>query len=255
MNKLRKKIANRFLQTETPIIVYIVVFGAIFILWRYKSYNEDIALNFIAELFGAAFTLFIIDILLVRAKTKRWRIVRDEIDYLIARNINRIRDGVSIRVFGFTVISDKPFSTEAYLAETRKQRAALFNKIISMDKSEVLQKLNEKELFTEGSYIYFNEKADEIWDILNTRHSDYFHPELVSLLIGLNVQLKDLCGHIKQYLKSHRYESQSNYYKNIGRQGTVVCVVKMVEILNVLKNEGYSESASIYINNEKSTLP
>jgi len=222
-----------------------VVFLTIFILWRYKSYNEDVALNFIAELFGAAFTLFIIDVLLVRAKTKRWKIVRDDIDYLIARDVNRIRDGVSNRVFGFNLESDKTISTEAYLTETRKQRAALLNEIVSMEKSEILQRLNENELFNEGSYIYFNEKADEIWGILNTRYSDYFHPELASLLIRLNVQLKDLCGHIRQYLKSHRFKSQGDYHKNIGRQGVVVCIIKLIDILNTLKNEGYSEPASI----------
>lgn len=246
VKKLRNKISHKFLHTETPIVVYILVFTSIFLLWKYQSYNQDLALNLIAELFGAAFTLFIIDVLLVRAKRKRWKTVQNEIDYLIARIINRTRDGVSTRVFGFTVVSNQTLSTDAYHAEISKQRNHLLNDVVSFDKARILKSLNEKELFTENSYVYFNEKADEIWNILNMRYADYLHPELASLLIGLNLQLKDLCGHIRQYLKSNRFDENHNvHYKNIGRQGAVVCVVKMVEILNTLNSEGYSEPASI----------
>ncbi|MFC4874456.1 hypothetical protein [Negadavirga shengliensis] len=251
MKNLRKKISSQLFRTETPMLVYVVVFASIFLLWRYRSYNEDVALNFIAELFGAAFTLFIIDVLLVRAKTKRWKIVRDEMNYLIARNVNRIRDGVSTRVFNFNSALDMAHSTEEYLAEIRKRRSAFLSDIVSLNQDEILGKINEKEFFSESSYAYFNEKADELWNILNMRYADYFHPELASHLIGLNVNLKDLCGHIRQYLKSNRFENQSDRYKNIGRQGAIVSLVKIITLLNTLKKEGYSESASMQLDDRR----
>lgn len=79
------------------------------------------------------------------------------------------------------------------------------------------------------------------------KYADYFHPELASLLISLNLNLKDLGSNIRQYMKSHRFEKKSDTYKNIGRQGAVVSLIKIVTILNALKDEGYSEAASLQL--------
>jgi hypothetical protein len=57
---LRQKISRCIQHTEIPIIVYSVVLISMFLLWRFRTYNEELAMNFFAELFGAAFTLFII---------------------------------------------------------------------------------------------------------------------------------------------------------------------------------------------------
>jgi hypothetical protein len=51
---LRQKISHRIQQTEIPFIVYPVVLVSKFLLWRYRTDNKDIAMNFFAELFGAA---------------------------------------------------------------------------------------------------------------------------------------------------------------------------------------------------------
>lgn len=244
---LRQKISSRIFQTEIPFAVYLVVFISMFVLWRYRAYNEDIAMNFFAELFGAAFTLFIIDVLLVRSKAKRWKVVRNEMNYLIARNVNRIRDGISTRIFNFNPDIDSSLPEEQYLTEIYNQRTKLLNQVVTMDEDSLIEIMNEQELFSEVSYEYFNEKADEMWKILNIKYSDYFHPQLASYLISLNLNLKDLCGHIRQYMKSQRFSEHGENYKNIGRQGAAVSLVKIIELLNALKDEGYSEMALMHL--------
>jgi len=243
---LRQKISSRFLQTDIPIIVYTVVFLTMFILWRYQEHT-DLAIDFFVELGGAAFTLFIIDVLLVRSKSKRWKVVRDELNYLIARNVNRIRDGISTRIFNFNPEIDPSLPEVQYMSELSKKRTDFLNELVTLDEDTIIEKMNEDELFTNPGFEYFNEKADEIWSILNMKYSDYFHPELASYLISLNLNLKDLCGHIRQYMKSKRFAGKSKTYQNIGRQGAAVSIVKIVALLNALKNEGYSETAALQL--------
>jgi hypothetical protein len=248
---LRQKISSRFLQTDIPIIVYAVVFFTMFVLWRYQAHNE-LAIDFFVELGGAAFTLFIIDVLLVRSKAKRWKVVRDEMNYLIARNVNRIRDGLSTRVFNFNPEIDPTLPEAQYMNELSKKRTDFLHKLVTLDENAIIEKMNEDELFSDHGFEYFNEKADEIWSILNMKYSDYFHPELASHLISLNLNLKDLCGHIRQYMKSKRFAGKSKRYQNIGRQGAAVSIVKIVILLNALKNEGYSEMAALQLSENQS---
>jgi len=242
---LRQKISRRIQKTELPIVVYAVVLFSMFLLWRYQAYNEELAMNFFAELFGAAFTLFIIDILLVRNKAKKWKVVRDDLNYLIARNVNRIRDGISTRLFNFNPEIDSSLPEHQYFEELRKKRTDFLNEIVALDEKQLMKMINEEELFSEQSYDYFNEKAEEIWNILNIKYSDYFHPDLASYLITLNMNLKDLCGHIRQYMKSKRFTAKEDRYKSIGRQGATVCIYNIISLLNTLKEEGYSDAASM----------
>lgn len=245
MKKLRKKISGRISQSEIPIIVYFVVFLSIFLLWRFRSFNEDIAFDFIAELFGVAFTLFIIDTLLVRSKRKRWKVVRDEVNYLIARNINRIRDGISTRAFIFDASLKDAGNAEEMLNEIRKQRAELLKEIGGLNQEEVIRRIEEASFFNENNYEYFSEKAAELWDIMNIRYADYIPPELASILISLNVHLKDLCSHIRQYLKSGIFSEQADKYKELGVSGASVSIKEIIKLLNRLKEEGCSEAAPI----------
>ncbi len=241
---LRDKVSGRLQQTELPFVVYAVVFFTMFVLWRYSEY-EELAMDFFVELGGAAFTLFIVDMLLVRSKAKRWKLVRDELNYVIARLVNRTRDGIATRVFNFNPRIDPSLSHEEYFAELREKRGDFLNKLVTLDDKKLAKALNEVELFSDSSYDYFNEKADEVWNILNVKYSDYFHPELVTHLISLHLNLKDLCGSIRQFKKGSRFTDQSETFKNIGRQGAAVTIKKIVELLNILKNEGFSEPPAL----------
>lgn len=233
---LRKKLSSKiFTINEAPIIVYTAVVLALVITWLLRSIF-DLAEDFFVELLGAAFTLFIIDVLLVRSKSKRWKVVQDDLDYLIARNINRLRDGLSIRAFNFNPdIED--------LDDLRIQRTDYLKKIEKITPSELMAEVNEKELFTSISYQYFKEKAEDIWSILNMKYSEYLSPVLVSQLINLHIHLNDVCGHINQYRKSERFLEDKEFYRKNGLEGIVFNLKEITLLVNILKEEGYSEPA------------
>lgn len=242
---LRQKISSRILASDIPFVVYAVVFLTMLGLWRYEGHYEELALDFFVELAGAAFTLFIIDVLLVRSKTRRFKIVREELNYLIARNVNRIRDGVASRILQFNPEVETSIQGEAHVREVSRQRSEFLNLVQTSGTAEIISRIDETELFSDVGYEYFNEKAGEIWDILNLKYSDYFHPEMASQLISLNVNLRDLCGHIRQYQKSRRYPQQAETYRDIGRMGAAVSIVRIIVILNFLKDQGYSDTAAL----------
>ncbi|TVR17764.1 MAG: hypothetical protein EA391_03955 [Balneolaceae bacterium] len=241
---LRNKVSGRLQQTELPFVVYAVVFFTMFVLWRYSEY-EELAMDFFVELGGAAFTLFIVDMLLVRSKAKRWKLVRDELNYVIARLVNRTRDGIATRIFNFNPKIDPSLTHEEYFVLLREKRSDFLNELVTLDDKKLAKTINEAELFSDSGYDYFNEKADEIWNILNVKYSDYFHPELVTHLISLHLHLKDLCGNIRQFKKGNRFVDQKETFKNIGRQGAAVTIKKIIELLNILKNEGFSEPPAL----------
>jgi len=106
-NNLRQKLSSKiFTRGDVPFIVYAVVIIAMIVLWRLNETYSELAGDFFVEMFGVAFTLFIIDVLLVKSKSKRWKIVHDDVDYLIARVVNRLRDGISYRALQFTPVVD-----------------------------------------------------------------------------------------------------------------------------------------------------
>ncbi|MFT4302986.1 MAG: hypothetical protein ACMXYG_00325 [Candidatus Woesearchaeota archaeon] len=241
---LRDKFSKRIINSEIPFIVYIVIFTAIAILWIFRLHIEDFAYDFIAELFGAAFTLFIIDVLLIKSKNKRWKIVRKDIDYLITKYINKLRDGLAYKVFKFKPVIIPTKTEKDNLQKINEERSKLLIFLSEIKNSEFNKKINKKELFTEETYNYFNQKADEIWEILNFKYSDYFPPQIVSYLIDLHVNLKDLCGHIKLYLRKYQDNNIENYYNKIGFIGASKNIKSILIILNQLKEEGYSESTN-----------
>ncbi|MCH8545726.1 MAG: hypothetical protein LAT54_03260 [Cryomorphaceae bacterium] len=243
--KLRSIIYRSLIKTDIPLIVYGVVLLSMILLWRYRHLNEDLALNFFSELFGAAFTLFIIDVLLVREKRKRWKAVRRDLDYLIARNVNRMRDGIASRIFKFKPVISIDKANDQGLALIIEQRGALLDKLAGLSQSELMVRIDEKELYSEASYDYFNEKANDLWEIINVPYADFFHPELVSYIVQLHINIKDLCGHIRQYLKGNNAGDDIEWFRSIGSQGASVSLSKIINILNALKNEGYSEAATL----------
>ncbi|KXS47186.1 MAG: hypothetical protein AWL62_2806, partial [Halanaerobium sp. T82-1] len=80
---LREKLNSKLLEkSDIPVIVFLTVVFSLFFVWRMRKYSPDLSLNLFSELVGVAFTLFIIDTLLVRSKNKLWEIVHVDIDYL-----------------------------------------------------------------------------------------------------------------------------------------------------------------------------
>ncbi|EMR12124.1 hypothetical protein MPL1_12035 [Methylophaga lonarensis MPL] len=237
------KIRTLLRESDIPLVVYLVVFTAMAVVWSLNTLMPDLALNLFSELLGAAFTLFIIDVLLVRSKTKRWRTVSEHIDYLIARDINRLRDGLSFRAFNFNPELDAQLHADEQHKQVRAQRADLLNEIEGLSVEAITARLNPTVLFTDSSFDYFNDKAVDIWNLLNMKYSEFLSPELVACLIELHTNLRDLCGHIRQYSKADRHTEDSDYYHAIGIRGAAHTLKKCVSQVNQLKQAGYSVHA------------
>lgn len=236
IDDLRRRLSRRiFTQSEVPIVVYFSVVLSIAVCWWLAQHNE-LAADFLPELFGAAFTLFIIDVLLVRSKSKRWKVVRDDVDYLIARSINRLRDGLSIRAFGFVPDVDGP-------SDIRSQRRALLLELEGQTATELATRFSEQELFSNDTYAYLNERADDLWSVLNMKYSEYLSPILVSQLISLHVALKDAGSHIRQYHKADRFTGDKDFYQDKSRRAMAHTLKHVLELVNALRQEGYSEVA------------
>lgn len=241
----KKTWLDRFGQTEIPLAVYATIFGTMALLWVFQSFLPELLVGLFTELLGVAFTLFIVDTLLVRSKTKRWKLVQQHVDYLIARNVNRLRDGLSARVFGFTPKIEAGIRQISQLERIRSQRAALLTNMETLKPQELAEHISEASLFCDGSYTYLNEKAGDLWDILNMKYSEYLAPELVSSLINLHTHIKDLCSHLRQYAKAEKFPADAGYYHLIGRQGACVSIAEILKIVNHLKRLGFSEAADL----------
>lgn len=240
---LREKLNSKLLEkSDIPIIVFLTVIFSLFVVWRMQKYSPDLSLNLFSELIGVAFTLFIIDTLLVRSKNKLWEIVHSDIDYLISRNVNRMRDGIATRVFNFEADFDYSNTDYEKHAEIlRNKRAEFLTQLEKQKEAEILNQLNEQVFFTEDNYNYFDEKAEDIWEVLNMKYSEYLAPELVSQLIALHTSIKDLGSSIRQYEKSDFLTAHREYYQNAGKKAAVSHLLGIIEILNDLKEAGYSE--------------
>jgi hypothetical protein len=232
-------------RSEIPLAVYGVIFSTMAVLWVFQSLHPDVTLGFFTELLGAAFTLFIIDTLLVRSKVKRWKIVQEHVDYLIARDVNRLRDGLAMRAFGFDPVI-KAGRSEDQLHAVREQRAALLSAMEAKSLDELGAALSTKSLFTENTYAYLDEKANALWNIFNMRYSEYMDPELVATLIRLHTHIKDLCGHIRQHGRAAAFPEDAEYYQTIGLQGARLSVLEILKMVNDLKQQGYSREALKY---------
>ncbi|TGG94894.1 hypothetical protein E4656_00225 [Natronospirillum operosum] len=231
-------------RTSVPIAVYGVIAVTMVLLWIFQELHPDVTLGFFTELLGAAFTLFIIDTLLVRSKTKRWRVVQTHVDYLVARDVNRLRDGLAVRVFGFDPVIAEG-SSDDQVAAVRAQRAALLTEMEAVPLDKLAEAFATESLFTESSYAYLDGKARALWDVLNMRYSEYMDPELVSTLMRLHTHLKDLCGHIRHYGRGASFVDDADYYETVGIRGASVSVRNILQLVNELKRQGYSRPASM----------
>ncbi len=230
-------------QSRIPLVVYGAVLGGMALIWALRAYLGDYTPDLLAELFGAAFTLFIVDTLLVRSRTKRWKAVRDHVDYLIAREVYRLRDGVATRVFGFAPDVDPSAPEEQNVALVLQQRAALLTEMEGLETDDLARRINEQKVFTEESYAYFNEKAQGLWSIVNMRYSEYLNPELISLLMNLHTGLEDAGASIRQYRKMERFAEDGAYYRAAGLEGMAGALRRILNLTARLKTEGYFEPA------------
>ncbi len=207
-----------------------------------EPYHDELSLNLVSEILGGAFLIFVIDVLLVRSKTKQWKVVQEQCDYLIARNVSRIREGLVYRAFGFRPHLKQGLEGAELAADVRNQRDDLLDTLKNLPAEELAKRIVPS-LFTESNFDYFEEKSNETWNLLNMKHAEYLAPELVAMLMDLNTSLKDLGAHIRMYGRSEQFEEERIYYQRTGIKGAAHTLRDLIEVLIELKEEGYSEPA------------
>ncbi len=245
MNKvtqpLRKRIQTAAIKkTSTPVVIYIAVGLAIVIAIAIKPLHEELSLNLTSEMIAVAFIIFVVNILLVNSKNKQWKIVSNRMDYLIARNVNQIRDGVATFALGFNPELKKDLPVEQAMTEMRSQRDFHFQEWEALSQEEFAERIADN-LFQDEQLEYFSHRAEQLWSLLNMKYSEYLAPELVSHLMDLHIQLSDLCAHIRSFKKASWFIEDSFYYQESGRRGAAHNLRTIIGLVSRLKKEGYSE--------------
>jgi len=226
----------------TPLIVYLTVILGIVAALMIAPYHDELSLNLVSEIIGAAFIIFVIDVLLVRSKTGQWRVVQEQCEYQIARNVSRIRDGLTFRAFGFRPVIEKGGKNIDQQSNVRAQRDQRLEQLRQMPVDALAAEIKSN-LFSQSNYEYFNEKADEIWNLLNMKHAEFLAPELVAMLMDLHSGLKDICAHIRIFNRAEHFPEERDYYERTGIHGAAHTLSDLVDVLVELKEEGYSEPA------------
>lgn len=226
-------------ETGIPPSVYITILAAFLLTMVVGIIFPDLSLNIIAEIIGAILTLFIIDRLILNDKRKKWLIVKDEIEYLLARVVNRLRQKISEQIF-FYKPSFQAKDQKEFEHLIREDREKWLKNLSAMNDKELL-KLTNKKIFTGDFNEYFEERAEELWKIMNMKYADYFPPAVVQNVIELVVTLKDLCSYIRIYQKRKTYKNKNKYYKISGEEGVIFSIRKIINLLIELKRLGYSE--------------
>ncbi|MBO9701674.1 MAG: hypothetical protein J7604_15820 [Sporocytophaga sp.] len=245
MSTLRDKAKkSKASKSDRPVLIYLAIGIAAAISIALRWVDQDLSANVLSEIIGAAFTLFVIDVLLVKSKAKRWLIVQEHIDYLIGRTINRVRDGVATRVFGFKPEFNHRMKEEEVIHQIRKQREKFLNELEHISAEKLSERI-DLTFFNNDSYDYFDEKAEDIWMLINMKYSEYLAPELVSLLIDLHTNLVDVSAHIRVYDKAERFPDEKDHYHNVALHGTARNLKEIIRIVIRLKEEGYSDAARI----------
>ncbi len=222
---------------DRPWMLYIIIvlaFVATGLLWRI---HEDFSIDITIELLGAIITIVIIDELLIKSKRKRWNLVRDEVEYILARSINILRDEVLRNMFSFKPDIGGDISVDSTEGEIRKQKDERFRELLSLPPEDMLEFLEDGYLRDEYKD-YFHEQAEDLWRVLNTRYSEHLEPEVVDELLKLHLHMRDLHNNIKLY---KRHERGRSYYQRKGGKEIVYNTRGMIKSLIKLKEMGYSK--------------
>jgi len=224
---------------DRPWILYAIIilaFSGAGLLWRI---HEGFSIDITIELLGAIFTIVIIDELLVKDKRKRWAVVKNEIEYILARNINVIRDDVLRTMFSFKPDIKNKGDLDSIEDNIREQKNREFQRVLAMKDGEIMGVL--KEGYLKRKYDgYYEEEAEGLWRILNTRYSEHLEPEVVDELLKLHLHMRDLHNNIKLYNRGK--EENRDYYIKKGTREIVYSTRSMVKSLIKLKSMGYSMS-------------
>lgn len=231
---------------ERPLMVYAImllaIIGSGYLITHSEGFFDDIML----ELIGAVFFILIIDQLLLRSQRKRWRIVKNEIEHILSRTLNILRDDILVNMFSYKpeLALDRG-DLEAWDVAVRQHKAETLEKILQMGADSLFNAIREDYLFR-GYEDLFLEKAEDLWRILNAKHIEHLAPEEVKLFLALHLHLRDLHAGIKNYQKSSQENDKSEYYRKKGRHSIIHNTRQIVSNLIELRKLGY-QPGSVFV--------
>jgi hypothetical protein len=224
---------------DRPWMLYFIILLAVITagtLWRI---HEGFSIDITIELLGAIITIIIIDELLLKSKRKRWNLVKNEVQYILARTVNIIRSDILRDMFFFSPELKENKDMDSQERFIREQKDEQFNKLLNMSSEKMLEIL-EKGFLKQEYEDYFKEHAEDLWRILNTRYSEHLEPEVVEELLKLDLHLRDLHNSIRIY-KRGVDKQQKKYYQELGGRNIVYNTKNIIQILVNLKKMGYSQ--------------
>lgn len=178
-----------------PPLVYVAVIIAFVLSSIVWLFSPEFSMNLLATDIGAILTVIIIDTLLLRDKRRRWKIVHEEMEYLIARTVYGLRTDILHICFSFTgeFVGDDEKEIETTIARQQDER---LEEITNLDDNDLVEALSEHVLAGNLGE-YFKNKAEVLRKYLIMRYTDYLPPEVVKELIKLHTALEGLDTDVK----------------------------------------------------------
>lgn len=224
-------------------LVYLTVFLFLILSFFIWIFSSDLWLNLLSEAIWTVFTVILIDYIINNSNRTKWKIVKDEIDYLISRNINRLRENILSRIFDFNPnFENDKLDIDNLEKQIRNQRELKLEELYKIT-PQILLKALSKRFSDKDNIVYFEERSFEIWQYLDMRHSEYLSPDVVHCLIDLYVNLKDFCAHMRIYNRWKLFLRKNKYYTEIATEWIIFNLKNIINLLIKLKKYWYSEIA------------
>ena len=220
-------------------MVYLVLFLALIGSAYLITHGDGFFENIMIELIGAVFFIMIIDQLLLKSQRKRWRVVKNEIEYILSRTLNILRDDILANMFAYhPEFSIAGGDLETWEGAIRKQKTKLLEDILQMDADEMIGAIKQSYLLEEYDNL-FQEKAEDLWRILNAKYIEHLAPYEVKLFLALHLHLRDLHAGIKTFQKGYQESDKREYYRKKGQRSIVHNTRQIVGHLIELRSLGY----------------
>ena len=234
---------------DRPWMVYFIFLLALLGSFYLFIFTEGFLGDIMIELIGAVIFILIIDQLLIKSQRKRWKMVKHEIEHILSRTLNSLRDDILINMFDFKPsISSGTADLEQLENSVREQKTSRLQELYELESDRIFEMIKNNYLDREYDNLFL-EKAEDLWRILNTKYIEHLNPEEVKLFLALHLHLRDLHGGLKTYLRGQQESSKKSYYQQKGERSIVHNTREIIENLIELRKMGYQPS-SLYIEEE-----
>ena len=222
-------------QNDMPLVGYVTLAAAIIGALIIGRWNPDLSYDLLIELGAATLVIFLLGVVLTRTNRNRWKAVKQQTEYLLSRTVHRIRQGVAVRAFAFDPSIDANKSFEENEEGIRKERRVLLDWLVEQE--DITNEI-DKRLWSEEKY--FQDRANDVWELINMKNGEYIEPVIISELQDLYVYLEDLQSHIRTY-NTVVSKQKKAYYTKKAFLGAEFCLRGLLQATKNLREMGYSE--------------